>query len=574
MDQQLAKPSSTQRKFVPTGFKLTTWKSVQPFYDQLLARTIHGVADLHNWLADRSELEGIISEDAGWRYINMTCDTTNETYRQAYEHYIQDILPHIMPLSHQLDEKVIQSPYTKAITQETGFDLLVRCLASNIRTYRPENIPLLTKLQLQCQTYGQVVGAMTITVQGQEITLSQAATYLESAARALREEVYQKVNQRRLQDKDQLNDLYSALVKDRHQVALNAGFANFRDYAFVALKRFDYTPEQCFTFHQGIQEVVVPWVQEIAQARKALLGVDTLKPWDHAVDPTGKEPLKPFQDTTELLEKTIVAFDRLDPFLGNCLRTMKHMNRFDLATRKGKAPGGYNYPLEASGVPFIFMNAAARFQDMLTMMHEGGHAVHSFLMHDLPLNDFKHVTSEMAELASMSMELITMDQWDLFFEQEEDLKRAKKQQLEQVITKLAWIATIDKFQHWVYENPTHTQEQRKTTWNAIFASFSDHVTDWSGQETFKDFLWQKQLHLFEVPFYYIEYGIAQLGAIAVWRNYLQDPKQALANYKQALELGYTRSLPAMYQRAGIEFDVSPAYIQELIGFVKAQWQAL
>jgi oligoendopeptidase F len=574
MSKQFTKPSPKKRTFIPADFKLTHWASLKPFYDRLLIRDIHSVEALAKWLSDRSELEGIISEDAGWRYIHMTCDTTHEAYRQQYEQYIQDILPQIMPLSHQLDEKAIQSPYIQTIRQEKGFNLLVQCLEENIRLYQPKNIPLLTKLQIECQNYSKLVGAMTVEMDGKELTLQQAATYLESTNRAVRQEVYEKINQRRLQDKDAINDLYSTLVQERHQVALNAGFANFRDYAFVSLKRFDYAPKDCFAFHQGIEATVVPFMNELAQDRQAQLGVDMLKPWDHAVDPTGQPALRPFHHTDELLQKTIQAFDQLDHFLGDCLRTMQDMQRFDLDSRKGKAPGGYNYPLEESGVPFIFMNAAANFQDMITMLHEGGYAVHSFLMHNLLLNNFKHITSEMAELASMSMELLTMDQWHLFFEHEDDVRRAKKQHLEHLITRLAWIATIDQFQHWVYENPHHTHEQRKAAWNDILARFSDQVTSWSGQETFRDFIWQKQLHLFEVPFYYIEYGIAQLGAIAVWRNFQQNTKQGLANYLNALKLGYTCSLPEMYQTAGIRFDLSPAYIQELMEFVREQWQAL
>ena len=574
MKQDFNKPIPKKRQFLPVDFQLTQWESLQPFYDQLLHRALTDLAALRGWLLDRSELEGAIAEDAGWRYINMTRDTTHEEYRQRYETYVKDILPQIMPLAHQLDEKTVQCPYAQELGQEVGFDLLLRCLENNIRLYRPENVPILTQLKLREQEYGKIVGAMTVEVAGKELTLQQAAIYLEEQDRALREEVYQKIHSRRWQDKDTLNDLYTALIKDRHQVAIKAGFDNFRDYTFAALKRFDYTPQHCFAFHQGVEEVVVPFLNELAQERQAMLGVALLKPWDHAVDPTGKPPLKPFSDGADLLHKTITAFDRLDPFLGDCLRTMEARGRFDLESRKGKAPGGYNFPLEESGVPFIFMNAAATFKDMITMLHEGGHAVHSFLMHDLPLNDFKHITAEMAELASMSMELLTMDQWDLFFDNEDELKRAKKQQLEQVMGRLAWIATIDKFQHWIYENPHHTLARRKIAWHDVLSSFAEHVTDWSGQEAFQDFMWQKQLHLFEVPFYYIEYGIAQLGAIAVWRKYQQNPKQGLQSYLNALKLGYTCSLPHMYETAGIAFDLRRSYIQELVTFVRDQWQAM
>ena len=574
MKQNLSTPIPKKRQFLPIDFQLTPWENLKPFYDQLLNRRLTTLADLRGWLLDRSELEGAIADDASWRYINMTCDTTHEGYRRQYEEYVKDILPQIMPLAHLLDEKAVQCRHTQALKQEAGFDLLLRCIENNISLYRAENIPILTQLQVREQEYSKVAGAMTVTLAGQELTLQQASIHLEAPERSLRAEVYQKIQQRRLQDQATLDDLYTTLIKDRHQVALNAGFENFRDYCFAALKRFDYTPQHCFAFHQAVEGAVVPLLNELARERKAMLGVAMLKPWDHAVDPMGKPPLQPFSDEADLLHKTIATFDRLDTSLGDCLRTMEAMGRFDLASRKGKAPGGYNCSLEESGVPFIFMNASAKFFDMITMLHEGGHAIHSFLMHDLPINSFKQITSEMAELASMSIELLTMDHWDIFFEKADDLARAKQQHLEQIISTLAWIATIDKFQHWVYEHPYHTLEERRVAWHDILSSFSEHVTDWSGQEPFRDYMWQKQLHFFDAPFYSIEYGIAQLGAIAVWRNYQQNPAQGLQKYLNALQLGYTRSLPDMYATAGIAFDFRSSYIQELVTFVRDQWRAI
>jgi oligoendopeptidase F len=427
---------------------------------------------------------------------------------------------------------------------------------------------------LKAQEYGQVAGAMTVVLKGQELTLQQAVVYLEEQDRVFREEVYGQISHRRLQDKDTLNSLYTALIKDRHQIAINAGFENFRDYSFVAMNRFDYTPQDCFALHEAIENEVVPLLNTLAQERKALLGVSVLKPWDTLVDPSSRPPLRPFSHADDLLKKTIAVFDRLDPFLGDCLRTMQIMGHFDLESRKGKAPGGYNYPLDETGVPFIFMNATTTLKDMVTLLHEGGHAVHSFLVRDLVMNDFKHFTSEVAELASMSMELLTMEHWDVFFGHEEDLKRAKKQHLEKIISTLAWIATIDKFQHWVYEHPEHTLTQRQGAWNGIFDQFSDDVTDWSGQEHYKDFLWQKQLHLFEAPFYYIEYGMAQLGAVAVWKRYQEDPIQGLQGYLDALKLGYTCTVPQVYQKAGITFEFSRTYIRELIQFLRTHIEDL
>ena len=561
-------------QFLAKNFAVTNWKAIQPYYERLLARDLPSWEALRQWFLDRNELEGALAEEAGWRYINMTRDTTNTAYRTKYEAYVKEMLPQLMPMTHQLNEKVIQCAHAQAMRQEAGFDILLRCIESSLQVYRPENVPLLTAVALKAQEYGQIAGAMTVEIAGKECTLQQAAVHLEAQDRALREAVYRQISQRRLQDKEVLNALYTALVKDRHQIAVQAGFENFRDYAFVDMGRFDYSPQACFAFHEAVATEVVPLLDGLAEERKALLGVSVLRPWDKLVDPTLRPALRPFENADDLLQKTIMVFDRLDPYFGNCLRTMEQLGHFDLESRKGKAPGGYNYPLDETGVPFIFMNATTSWRDMVTMLHEGGHAVHSCLVNDLELNAFKHCTAEVAELASMAMELLTMEHWDLFFENEEDLKRAKKLHLVRVIDTLAWVATIDAFQHWVYEHPGHTLAQRQAAWVEIFERFADKVTDWSGLEDCKALLWQKQLHLFEVPFYYIEYGMAQLGAVAIWKRYQENPAQGLQGYLEALKLGYTRSVPQVYAAAGIAFDFSGPYIQELMQFLQAQLAAL
>ena len=343
---------------------------------------------------------------------------------------------------------------------------------------------------------------------------------------------------------------------------------------FDAMGRFDYTPRDCFAFHQSVATEVVPLLDQLSGKRKETLGLDILRPWDKAVDPSGNPALKPFDSSEELVDRTIECFKRLDPFLGDCLAIMRQMGHLDLDSRKGKAPGGYNYPLAEIGVPFIFMNATSTLRDMVTILHEGGHAVHSFLTRDLELNEFKNTPAEVAELASMSMELISMEHWNLFFEDDEELKRAKREHLEQIIETLPWVATIDKFQHWIYENPDHAKEDRKAEWNEIFNTFSDNITDWSHLSENKDYLWQKQLHLYEVPFYYIEYGMAQLGAIAIWKNFKEDPNKGLEGYINALKLGYTKSIPQVYAAANIKFDFSKKYINQLISLVRDEMDKL
>jgi oligoendopeptidase F len=336
------------------------------------------------------------------------------------------------------------------------------------------------------------------------------------------------------------------------------------------LGRFDYTTEDCYAFHQAVKEHVLPLVNIIYEKKRQKLGVEKLRPWDVEAEPEGTPALQPFKGSDELIQKSIECFNKLRPFFGECLAKMNELKHLDLESRKGKAPGGYNCPLAESGAPFIFMNAAGQMQDLTTMVHEGGHAVHSFLAHPLPLTGFKEYPMEIAEVASMAMELFSMDHWDVFFDDAAQLQRAKEHQLERVITIFPWIATVDKFQHWLYENPRHSQEERTETWKRILAEFSDNIIDYSGLETYRANLWQRQLHLFEVPFYYIEYGIAQLGAVGMWMQFKQNPQQALDNYCQALSMGGTQTLPRLFESAGLKFDFSPPVIRELMEFVKGE----
>lgn len=562
------------RTFLPGDLKVESWEGIEPFCNDLLNRPINSIEDLKRWLKDRSELNAVISEDLGWRYINMTRYTENETYSQAYQFFVTEIQPKIAPFSDKLNKKAMASEYLKDLETKEGYDIMIREMRKDIEIFREENIPLFTKIQTETRKYGQISGAMTVTIDKEEMTLQQAAVLLQSTDRAKREEVYHQVASRRLEDKDTLDELYNTLISLRTEVAKNAGFDNYRDYMFKAMGRFDYGPQDCFDFHNSVQEAVVPMLDTLAAERKSQLQLDPLRPWDKAVDPHNREALKPFDGGEDLAQKTIECFERLDPFLGQCLSIMKEMGHLDLVSRKGKAPGGYNYPLSEIGVPFIFMNATSTLRDMITILHEGGHAVHSFLTRDLELTEFKHTPSEVAELASMSMELISMDHWDIFFSNEEDLLRAKKEHLEQIIETLPWVAVIDKFQHWIYENAGHRPKERISEWNKILNSFSDTLTRWDGLEENKNYLWQKQLHLYEVPFYYIEYGMAQLGAVAVWKNYKADAKKGLEGYMNALKLGYTRSIPQVYAAANIEFNFSKEYIHDLMQFVRQELDGL
>ena len=562
-----------QRHYLSPDFKITTWDHLKPILEELKNRTITSVSELKQWLKDHSEVEAVISEDGAWRYIKMTCNTQDEQLQKDFNFFVTEVEPHISPYANDLNKKLIDCKFVDELEKDTYF-VYVRGVKKSIELYRAENIPLITELRQKEQEFGNISAAQTITHNGEEMTLQKAATFFKNNDRSLREQIYHQIQERRGKDEDALNKLYDELIALRHQVALNTGYTNYRDFKHDELGRFDYKVQDCYNFQDAIQEHIVPLVKQNEQARKDALKLESYRPWDKEVDVEGKTPLKPFTTGADLAEKTIKCFNTIDSYFANCISTMREMKRLDLESRIGKAPGGYNYPLMETDVPFIFMNAVGLHRDMVTMVHEGGHAVHAFLAANLELTEFKSTPSEVAELASMSMELISMEHWETFFENPDDLKRAKKEQLDGVLKGLPWIASIDKFQHWIYTNPTHTLKERYDYWLQISKDFGTGVVDQTGLENNLKRSWQPQLHLFEVPFYYIEYGMAQLGAIAMWRNYKQNPKQALENYKKALSLGYTKTIPELYKAAGIKFDFSPAYVKELADFVKAEYEKL
>ncbi len=558
-----------KRRFLPEDFTIDSWEVLEPIFEDLGSRTFSSVAELESWILDRSELEAILEEDMAWRYIKMNIDTTDEVLAKAFNFFVSEISPKIAPYSNQFNKKLIESSYAKDLDQDKYF-IYLRAVRNQIELFREENIPIQTALQTESQQYGAISAKMMVEVDEETMTMQKAAMFLKDNNRSKREKVFRLMNKRRSQDVEELNKLYTNLIEKRELVAENAGFSNFRDYMFSAMGRFDYTKQDCFNFHESIKNELCPITEEFSKDRKDKLGLDTLRPWDGDVDLSGKKPLQPFDGSSDLIKKSVACLSKVNPFFGECIEIMDKMGHLDLESKEGKAPGGFNYPLYEIGVPFIYMNAVGSFRDVITMIHESGHAVHSFLTRDLEVTDFKSTPSEVAELASMSMELLTMDYWDVFFPDVEELKRAKLEHMEKILGILPWIAMVDKFQHWVYENPKHSVKDRLDKWTEIADEFSSGVTDWSGLEEVRAVTWQKQLHLYEVPFYYIEYGMAQLGAIAVWRNYKTNPEKAVNQYMDALRLGYTKPISEIYSTAGIKFDFSVDYVRELAAFVKEE----
>ena len=571
MQNTFSSPSN-KRNFIPADL-IFSKNNLEPIFENLKNRAIHSVEDLEKWLLDRSELEAALDETLAWKYIKSTCDTTDLIVKKDFEDFVTEVEPIAAATFNELNKKLIASTYLEQLDSEK-YHIYLRSIRNQIELFRPENIELMAEIQVQQQEFGTLAGSMSIHYQDKEFTLEQASNFLKSVDRKQREDVYTLITNRRLQDREALNNLLTTLIAKRDQVAKNAGFSNYRDYKFRELGRFDFGVKECEDFHQAISDAIIPIVNSFTQSRQKELSLKELKPFDMDVDTASKEPLKPFDGADDLFTKTRNCFNRVDPYLSECLETMKTHRLFDLESRKGKAPGGYNYPLSESGMPFIFMNSANSFRDMITMIHEGGHAVHTFISSNLSLNGFKNVPSEVAELASMGMELITMDYWDEFFSNAEELKRAKKEHLEDLLMIFPWIAIVDKFQHWLYVNPNHTAAERETTWSLMYDELGNSLINWDGFSETRKTLWQKQLHIFEVPFYYIEYGMAQLGAIAIWKNYQENPSKTIEQYLNALRLGYTKPVSEIYKTAGISFDFSTEYILSLSTFIQKKMEEL
>lgn len=567
MDRTLP-PSSP---LVPADLDAGDWSQLAPLFDDLLERPLESASDLERWLVDRSELEAAISEALADRYIAMTCHTDDEAAKAEYLRFVDEIEPRVKPMIFRLNERFVKCS-ARADLDEEQFRVLNRDLEVEVMIYREENVPLETELSKLDQEYNEICGAMTCDFDGRERTLAQMSRYLEETDRETRETAWTKIASRRLDDADRIESIFDRMLMTRQRVAENAGFENYRDYMFRKMRRFDYTPADCIRFHDACEQEITPLYRELNRQRRELLGVDDLKPWDLVVDARGRPPLRPFEDADDLVDGTERIFGRMDPGLGKLFSRLREPGCLDLDSRKGKAPGGYQYQRDRSRKPFIFMNAAGLSRDVETLLHEGGHAFHSMLCADQPLLHYREAPTEFAEVASMSMELTAHQFLDEFFTTE-DAERARRRHLESIVQSLPWIAQIDAFQHWLYTRVGHSRDERRDAWLALDARFGPEV-DWSGFEEYHARSWQRQLHLFGVPFYYIEYGIAQLGALQIWLNYRDDPDRAIDQYKAGLSLGGSRPLPELFDAAGAEFNFGRDSVRRLITEVSRELESL
>lgn len=542
------------------------WSQIQPYFEELEQRPL--TADnVVEWLNDRAVLSQLISEAYSRLYVATTVDTTDTEAEKRYNAYIETVMPAGRIADQRLKEKLLASGL-----EPEGYEIALRNIRTQAELFREANVPLFTEEDKLRSEYDKIIGAQTVEWEGQERTIAQMRPFLLSNDRAVRERAWRLISERQLADRAALYDLWKQFLNLRRQITDNADMPDYRAYQWRSYNRFDYSPDDCLDFHNAIEEVVVPAAARIYEKRRARLGVETLRPWDTDVDPAGREPLRPFDDVKVLDDTTAAIFQRVDPELGGYYQTMRDEGLLDLENRKGKAPGGYCTGFEFSQRPFIFMNAVGTHQDVQTLLHEGGHAFHVFESSQLPPYLQIEVPIEFAEVASMSMELIAAPylarEYGGFYSVE-DAARARVEHLESDILFWPYMAVVDAFQHWVYTHPEDAlnPENCDSTWATLWDRFMPGI-DYSGLEVEKATGWLRKLHIFQIPFYYVEYGLAQLGAVQVWRNSLSDQPKAVADYRKALALGGTRTLPELFSAAGAKFAMDSDVLHDAVDLIE------
>ncbi len=548
------------REFLPVNLDLGNWEAIEPYFAKLDASDVSTLDELEKWLLQYSELSAAISQESSLRYIRMTCDTDNADLEAAYLHYVQEILPRCEPLYFELSKKFLVSPARSQLPAER-YEVFTRNHQNEVELFRQSNIELQTADDTLSQQYQKLCGEQTAQFDGQDRTMPQLTKYLEETDRTTRQAAWTAATTRQLADRENMETMFDQMLELRHKMALNAGFDNFLDFQFKRLGRFDYTPADCEQFHEAVAQVIRPIRTKLLERRKQQMGLKQLCPWDLQVDAQGRAPLRPFDSSEAMVSGADKIFEAVDPRFSQDFHVLRDKSLLDLQSRKGKAPGGYQSTLDEARLPFIFMNATGRNQDLFTLLHEGGHAFHALAYRDEPIHGYRNAPIEFCEVASMGMEMMASEKLDSFYNAS-DAARARQAHLEDIVMLLPWIMRVDSFQHWLYKNPGHTRAERSAKWLELETRLGDQL-DWPVLPEWRECSWINKLHFFCVPLYYIEYGIAQLGALQLWVKYLSDSTATVADYRAALALGNSRPLPELFERAGLSFAFDEAMLRPL-----------
>jgi oligoendopeptidase F len=541
---------------------------VAPYVRELLNDKWRNFSDFQRWLRRLNELETVVKEEATWNLIRYLQNMQDEDSKLAYEQYLINIKPRFSKTIYYLYKRYWHSPWRSMLPKEKFLNFN-RTVHNYISLYKHQNVALEAKAELLANECNEIMGRIaeeTVEVDGDILTLSEASSFLNSPDREKRKEVWEKIYEADATYQDRLDDIMSELISIRTQIAKNTGFDNYYDYRFQQLGRFDWSVDLCHRFHRVVEKVFKPLYKWLLSYRRHRLGLQTLYPWDLYLDSNGADKsLEPFQTKDELIKKSLELFERLHPKIGAYVRYLREIGHIDLSHRPGKTPTGYCLTLPESGLPFILIDAIGIHRDLVEFVHEVGHAVHVLQSRHIPYLLLREYPMEVAELASIGLETIAMYHMNVFYPSPRDLGRAWFEQISQIITSLPWIATVDAFQEWIYKNPHHTHEERRSQWVKIYRRF--HGDDVAWPEEALRILWQRKIHIFDSPLYYIEYGIAQIGALQLWYNYDRDPRVTIERYLYALSLGYTKRVPEIYKAAGVQFWFDVPLMKKLAQFI-------
>lgn len=539
----------------------------------LLNKMISSKLDLENWLKEQSKVIWEIEEQLRTHYIAFQCNTDDEKIKDTFEHDQQFVKPLLKRYQNLLDNKYLESPFRMELDSNV-YGLLDAKIKNAQKLFCEENIELEVKEDKLVTEYFEITGGLIGIWDGEEKTITELQSYLQDSNRDIRKKAKTIISEQFLSVEKELQNILNQLIEIRHQKAKNIQLENYRDYMFKKYERFDYSAKDCYELAESIRKYVVPLKDKILLEKKEKLQVDTLRPWDVSAVTPDQKVLKPIANENDLIEKSTHIFNKLDLEFSTLLNRMYKHDCLDLTSRKGKASGGFCEYLPASQLSFIFMNLNYTQDDIITFIHEMGHSIHNELIKPLKLRQYIEIPAETAELASMTMELFSLNYWDTFYTDKKDLKQAKINFFKDVISYLPIMLIVDQFQHWLYENPSHTSEERNEKYLQLQKHYQSSVIHIDGYENWIATSWLPVLHIFEVPFYYIEYAIAQLGALQMYKQYKEDPKQGLENYKKALSLGSSQSIKEVYEAAGIRFDFSSETIKELMAFVEKELELL
>jgi oligoendopeptidase F len=561
-----------KRKFVPEKISWASFNDLEKLFISLMDREIDSKRKLEKLISDLNEIKIVFDERRAKVFINSTCHTNNKKIQEEYINFITKIEPKTKEYIFKIHEKILENNKKHPLTSPK-YNIYIRHLKNHYKLFKKENVELEKHEEELANKYSKIMGNMMFSFRGKKYTAQQMFKFLEEQDRNVRKEAYNVIWEKRKKEVNKIYNIFKRQIKIRNKIAKNANFKNYRDYKFEERERFYYTPDDCFSFHKNIKKNIIPFANRIMERRKKILGIDSIKPWDTPVDIYGKEPLKPFPNSKELLSKTIEVFKRVHPELGRKVSLMKKNKMLDLESRKGKAPGGYMSDLPETKLPFIFMNSVGIHEDILILLHESGHAFHLFSYNKQPLVEYRNPPNEICEVASMAMELLTMDKWYIFYDKKEDFLRAKIRHLGSIISLFPWISIVDLFQHWLYTEVNVNRVSLIKKWEDLVKTFLPHI-DYTGNDFSLSYGWIRIIHLFRYPFYYIEYALAQLGALQLWSNYKKDPKKTINQYMDGLSLGGSRPLPELYKAIGIKFDFSEKMLKKLLNEVNKELESL